>query len=463
MALGMFTKIRNKTLQPRYDPRRYPYAGALTAAYTAHASGNFTEALTRCAMIERDHGPTPFTQMLAVLILKDRAGERDAALKGMEAIVDQWPGWIEARYNMGAVYQELGEWDKGLHQLRRAIQIAPDHVPTMIQMGICFAALNRIDEANAWWNCALEYTPATVRDEYHLSPIFAARGDFAQWARLQELRWEAQESYQFDHGATPQVMATAEPWTGDSLDGHDLLVLDEQGVGDIIQHARYLPTVCNQARSVWLRLKNEQLRPLIQNIEPRVQIVMQGDPLPLVTRVVGLMSLYHRCCMVQRLTPPFPQNYVRHENTAYGWCQTVGICWAGATSHPRDAQRSMSTDVAARIEEKLSYVKCIDFTIGRGPSGIEPMVTPRHYGDTASQLSGLHALVTVDTSVAHLAGAMGLPTIVMVTTLPDMRWGLSGDRTPWYDSWTIVRQTSPNDWTSMIEQLPTMLFSLLSP
>lgn len=448
-----FTKTRDPMPPPKWRPTGKPYSATLATALDAMKRGQFYECLLLCAKIESEHGPQPWTQIVAMLIKKDRLGLRDEALADVQSITKNWPGWADGQYNCGAFLQELGRFDDALWHLRKALQIDPDHVPAMVQLGISYAALG--DHQAAWrvWDDALRYKPASVRDEYALGPIFAARGNFAQFMRLQELRWEAQEHYTHDHGLPSNILEHADIWQGDSLAGHDLLVLDEQGAGDTIQFARYLTSLCDQAQSVWLRLKQPSLRALIQAIEPRVQIIMAGEPLPLVTRVVGLMSLFHRCAMVQRQDPAFPQRYVPCSPILQAQ-RTIGLCWAGARSHPRDAQRSMTWEDVLPFLDAFPHAQFVDFTVGRERPD-HPRVTriaPRDYLDTVRLLSDIDVLVTVDTSVAHLAGAMGIRTLTLVTTLPDMRWGLQGDTTPWYDSWQIVRQTAPNTWSTAINE-----------
>lgn len=448
-----FTKRRTPHLPKRYDPRGRPFAAALAAATETFHSGDFHGALVRCAHIESEYGEQPWTQMLLVLITKDRLGERDRALATATRLVERWPGWLDGRYNLGAFLQEEGRWEEALHHLRRAIAIDATHVPTMIQLGICHEAMGDHAAAERWWTDALAFEPLSVRDEYHLSPVFAGLGHMREFMRLQELRWEAQESYTHDHGAPPNVMAHAELWQGDDLTGHDLLVLDEQGAGDCIQFARYLPVLCDRARSVFLRLKQPALARLLQAIEPRVTILAPHEPMPLVSRVVGIMSLFHRLAIVQPLTPAFPQGYIPAEKKPGG---RVGLCWAGAKSHPRDAQRSMSHEQVRQLLDACPDVEWVDFTFGREPLDdprVTPCPTPSDYLDTVSHLARCRSLVTVDTSVAHLAGGMGIATHVMVTTLPDMRWGLEGTATPWYDSWRLVRQERPNDWSAVIARI----------
>lgn len=461
---ALFAKRRDLTPPPKWDPRRKPYFAALTRAYDDLQHGAYYECLLRCAALEEKHGPTPWTQMLAMLIKKDRIGDREGALADARTIARNYPAWVDAQYNLGAFLQELGLWEDARWHLRKALQLDEDHVPSMVQLGICYAALGDHQAADRIWNQALSYEPSSVRDEYHLSPIFAARGHMREFMRLQELRWEAQEHYVTDHGLPPHYADKVPVWQGEPLTGKQLLVLDEQGAGDTIQFVRYLPQLCEEADTVWLRLKQPALAPLIRAVAPRVQLVPRA-PLPFADYSVGLMSLFHRCVLVRGSAPPFPQHFIRPPLTRLTPRPVIGICWAGATSHPRDAQRSMTWETILPLVDGLAD-RCdlVDFTIGRERPK-DPRVAPvwvNDYGDTIDALAGCDALVTVDTSVAHVAGAMGLPTHVLVTTLPDMRWGLSDSRTPWYDSWTIHRQTKPNVWTDPLSSVIRALQEVVS-
>jgi hypothetical protein len=245
--------------------------------------------------------------------------------------------------------------------------------------------------------------------------------------------WAAFEARQSRGKVLPEGYPYPE-WKGEPLDGKTIFVVGEQGIGDEIQLVRFLPALKRLgAAQVYLYCLGPSMQ-LFRGVgADRIYNRLVGLKAPRQDYWVGLYSLPHRLGLTLESLSGAP--YLKRPNVpATG---KVGLVWRGSPGHPNDANRSLpSPDLLASI-----------------PNGV--FLEPE--GDmvqSAAKLASLSAVVTVDTSWAHLAGAMGVPAHVLLPAIgTDWRWGASGSRTPWYDSLRLYRQTTPGDWTTPIREV----------
>lgn len=461
-----FFRPYQRKRQERYEPAGTLYAPLLAKAVEARTRGDWDACVGFIGEIFAKHGPQPYPCLLNLSLM--RRGQQKAELRlGYEALAAQWPAWIHGRMNAGLLLAEDGEYLRAIRHFRKVLQIDEHNQYALLAMGMALLGLGRIEEAKRYFRQALEYIPPDTKALFRCRFAFAYLGRFDLFMQHEELRWECEDDYAYDHGIPPGNARRAELWLGEPLAGKSILVLDEQGAGDTIQYARWLVRLTEEADQVWLRLKQPHLATLITAIAPKVQIVGHLEPLPICDHFVGLLSLFHRFSMIRRETPAFPQAYIPRGTVSPS---RYAICWAGAKSHPRDQLRSMTWAQAAEfigeIHEAVGEVEWLDVTVGRErpDEPDEPFVTPLvpvDYADTAAQLATCHALVTVDTSVAHVAGGLGIPTALLVATAPDVRWGAEGDTTPWYDSVRIFRQEKPREWATPLAQAKGWLMDLI--
>jgi tetratricopeptide (TPR) repeat protein len=260
----------------------------------------------------------------------------------------------------------------------------------------------------------------------------------------------------------------AEPaWNGEPFAGKTLLVWSEQGFGDTFMFVRYLPLVKALGGRVLL-----ETQPALLDVAATCKgvdlVLPQGAPLPPIDLHISLMSLpwIFRTDLasipdaVPYLAVPksVPHRHELLEQLAVAQEGTrIGLVWAGSPSHARDIERSLSGRALAPLKA-LPGVSWFSLQVGGqdapplpGLVALEPLL--QSFSDTAFALDSLDLLITVDTSVAHLAGALGIPTLLLLTYQPDYRWMLNRHDSPWYPTMRLYRQPAYGDWDSVVQQV----------
>jgi Flp pilus assembly protein TadD len=274
----------------------------------------------------------------------------------------------------------------------------------------------------------------------------------------------------FEHRALPQGPAGARPWQGEPLAGSSVLVVAEQGVGDQLQFLRYVPSLRERGASRVLVECPNSLCTLLQ--ANGFETVGRGTDVS-VTWSVPLMSLPLRLGTdrdVAGHTVPYLRapaltsdrtHAARTERPAgHGARLRLGLVWAGNPDFPGRALRDLD---AAALQAVLTIadVDWVPLQLGLAadavPASMFRLPPATDWAMTSARLAELDGLVTTDTGIAHLAGAMGMPTWVLLQYVPDWRWGLSGERTAWYPSARLVRQPAPRDWLGAISRLAALL------
>ncbi|MCI3135019.1 hypothetical protein [Phenylobacterium aquaticum] len=297
-------------------------------------------------------------------------------------------------------------------------------------------ALGRTAEAEAGLRRLLAVLPDNHQVKYHLGEARLAQGDFAEGFALYESR-------RFLRGDGPKITQAAwrsgEPWTGQPLAGKTILLLGEQGFGDQIQFVRFALQVRDLGAQVRLCVVPPLLG-LFSGLGFEMHPLAAWAPLPEADYWCPLMSLPYRLGVTLETLPSAP--YLRTPDHGVGdWSQIrgIGYAWHGSRTHPNDANRSMPS--AAGLEALAPDM--VDMTEPRGG-----------FPDSAAILDRLDLLITVDTAIAHLAGAMGRPCWVLLPAIGcDWRWLQDRADTPWYPSLRLYRQPAPGDWDSVIAQV----------
>jgi Glycosyltransferase family 9 (heptosyltransferase) len=244
-------------------------------------------------------------------------------------------------------------------------------------------------------------------------------------------------------------------WDGhESRASHTLLIVDEQGFGDKIQMLRFLPDLARRARTVVVVLP-ERLREFAEfNFGTMVTVHSSTEPYPSVDRYTFFMSLPNLAGKLPPFTPlRAPRPATRPPN---GTGLRVGLCWAGSRGHHNDAVRSAPIAVCESLLNR-SDVEWYSLYVGPRAEEERQYQTLRRpaaftsFAETANFMTTLDGIVTVDTAVAHLAGTLDIPTVLMLPYASEWRWGL-GRTTDWYPSMRIVRQWQPRDWKSAVSQ-----------
>jgi tetratricopeptide (TPR) repeat protein len=321
--------------------------------------------------------------------------------------------------------------------------------------------------ATAEYRRALAAKTSCVELLYYIGLLHLLHGDFAAGWHNYEYRWQtkmlrhAQRDFK-----QPQ-------WLGQPIDGSRILLHAEQGLGDTLQFLRFVPMVAARGAKVVLEVPSE-LRRLVENmLEPTAQIITRGNRLPDFEWHSPLMSLpfVFRTELASipapipylqaypQLTREFAQQIALHSSNG---CLRVGLVWSGSARHTRDRQRSIPLTQLGVLTE---IPGTIFYSLQKGPAAKDLLDMPidmnlvdlschlGDFADTAAALANLNLLITVDTAVAHLAGALGKPVWILLTRNPDWRWLLDREDSPWYPTARLFRQSAAGDWSSVISRV----------
>ncbi|MBV9459178.1 MAG: glycosyltransferase family protein [Bradyrhizobium sp.] len=379
--------------------------------------------------------------------------------------------------NVGASLQLLCRDEEALAWFDKALTLKPDFVMSLINKASSLAQLRRIDEAIAAYEQVKAMDPANTEADPYLALIYLLQGDFERgWAGY-IARWNAfmrRESYPDFHDHL---------WLGkESIDGKTILVFADEGFGDTIHFARYVPMLAARGAKVVLVVE-EPLRPLLARLEGVVQC------LPKPASSFPPFDLHCPICMLPlafgtRLDtipaapsylPPPAQTRVRawerrlSAHAPAGNRPRVGLVWSGNPRHSNDHNRSIALRVLSPLlDADVSFVSLQkdarpqDTALLPASGIIDLTAEITDFTDTAALMSCLDLVISVDTSAAHLAAALGRPTWILLPYLPDSRWLLDRDDSPWYPTARLFRQSARRDWAEVIERVRRALHALVA-
>ena len=397
------------------------------------------------------------------LILQDLKRHREAIDTFNRAVVIDRSN-VAAIYNRGNSLLALERFDEALASYARVLAIEPGHVDALYNRGNALRELRRHDEALASYRAALAIRPDYADVHVNEALTRLRLGDFADGFAKYEWRWKKQEVAALQRHF-PQPL-----WLGDAAhSGRTLLLHAEQGFGDTIQFVRYAQLAARQGADVILEVQ-PALKELMRQIAGPSVVIGRGEELPRFNCHCPLLSLplAFKTCLatipgnVPYLAPP-PDRVAKWQGRLQRRKPLrVGLAWAGSASYPGDENRSIALDRLAPLwsDQDVELV-----SIQREPRPADQAVLEGNphlthvgpdledFADTAAVVSLLDVVVSIDTSVAHLAGALGKPVLIMLPYSPDFRWMLDRDDSPWYPTARLFRQPRRGDWGSVIERV----------
>jgi tetratricopeptide (TPR) repeat protein len=450
----------------KLNPRHW--AAANKCAYLLYRLKRFEEALAHfnlCDELQPDHAPTLQTRALTLYGLN----RLEESLADNRRAHELDPADHETINNIGDVLLWLGRPDEAIEWFDKAIALKPDLVVAHTNKASAFAQLHRFDEAFAIYERVNRAGVNTPMGKWNLALLQMLTGDFeAGWAG-REARWEAM---------SPNYPKIPQPkWLGrESIEGKTILVHVDEGMGDCIQFARYLPILAERGARVVLVVA-APLVPLLSGMPGVFQCFSSGTspafdmhcpmsslPLAFATRLDSIPS------EVPYLPPPaealrraWEDRLGPHDKLR------VGLVWSGNPKHNNDRNRSLPLpmlsrilDLDARFVSLQKDLKAGDREYLRGRAGVVDLTEHlTDFADTAALVSCLDLVITVDTSVAHLAGAMGCATWLLLPYTPDYRWLLDRDDSPWYPTMRLFRQDERRDYAIVLDrvrsELPTLI------
>ena len=377
------------------------------------------------------------------------------------------PELPQAWYNLGRAHHESGQFASAIESYDRVLRLQPAYPDAHYNLGNALKESGRLDEAVAAYRQALSIRPHHAEARWNLGLLLLAQGDF-------ENGWPAYEARRQIPHLWGNLKFDSPLWDGGELGGRRILLRAEQGLGDTIQFIRYAPMVAARGGRVLLQCQPELLR-LMEGQTGVDRVVSFAEPPPGHDVYCPLLSLPGRFGTTLA-TIPAPVPYVFADVECVGeWKRRlaqgphalrVGLNWAGNPFPPANLKRSMPLSVMAPLG-KVAGVQFHNLQkgaaaaeAGKPPPGLQlvnPSTELNDLADTAGLIANLNLVITCDTSVAHLAGAMGKPVWVALPFAADWRWLLGRADSPWYPTMRLFRQPSPGDWESPMRQMAKAL------
>ena len=399
-------------------------------------------------------------------------GAPDQALNWFETAVQRQPNYLPALIEQGNCLLALGAPERALAAYQHALQIYPAEPDARANLGFVEMILGQFDAARASFNRVLAVSPDHAPSRFHLGLLHLTEGDYETGFALYRWRRAVKGSAQFR-----QSLRGTEEWDGRPLGAQDpLLISAEQGYGDVIQCLRFIPEICKRAARVYVVVP-EALRDLVTAQGWPVTVLAPETALPLANlRQITMMEL-PRVLGLRRETlnaAPYlsvpPEASARPAQPQSGTAKLiVGLVWAGNPTRDLDRLRSMPLSDLRPLAD-LADMQYVSLQVGAAGAqrqdvwpelaDLAPALTD--FTQTAAALSRIDVLVSIDTSVAHLAGALGVKTLILLEKVPDWRYGISGTTSPWYASQHCCRQHKPGDWPSAVAQVPALLAEIRS-
>ena len=400
----------------------------------------------------------------------------DEALKSYDEALRIKPDYAEAYNSRGNALRDLERLDEALKSYDEALRIKPDYAEVYNNRGPSLRDLKRLDEALKSYDEALRIKPDYADAYFNKSLLLLLLGHFDKGWTLHEWRL-LQDDKRVNYYSGPSPA-----WRGEQdIAGKRLLLQCEQGLGDTIQFMRYLPLVLAHSADVIIETP-KRLIPLFLSLNLPVKLIPKGSPLPPFEMHCPLMSLPH---VFQTRTETVP-NQVPYlapaEERLSKWRRYIGtngfkiaICWQGSAKGKIDVGRSFPLHMFEAIS-KLDGVRLISLQkddgveqLRRLPIGMKVEVFPEDFDngdnaflDSAAVMRCVDLVITSDTSLTHLAGALGVKTWLLLKHVPDWRWMLDRHDSPWYPNHRLFRQTTRDDWANVFREVEVELELLVA-
>ncbi|MGE4527993.1 MAG: tetratricopeptide repeat protein [Rhodospirillaceae bacterium] len=429
------------------------------------------------------------------------AGRNAEAAAALQRLLRAAPGYAQAWNNLGVALRRLQRWDAAEAAFSRGIALPGgdsesawsnlgnalrdggrfaqaeaafrqarakgDSPGTRYNYSLLLRDMNRVEEAAEMLGPIVAADPGNAQYRWDYSLMRLQLGDWEQGFADYEARWSLP--------GVPALPSDKPRWGGEALAGRTLLILGEQGMGDVIQFARFIPLIEPDGGRILLRLRKPLMRLFAQAPAlAGVALFCEDDAPPDHDIAIPVGSLPLALgARPQTLPPPLsfavPDEMVKAAAAAFpprGGRKRVGLVWAGSPGHRNDRNRSTEPKtflpLFAHPGVDLYALQVGERAADLGKSGLGALLTDlsgrlTDFLDTAAFLRHLDLLVAVDTGTVHLAGSLGLPTVVATPSAVDWRWGAEGTATPWYASLRLARQPRQGDWAGAMARVMAMI------
>ncbi|HIJ63777.1 MAG TPA: tetratricopeptide repeat protein [Rhodospirillaceae bacterium] len=438
--------------------------------YALQATGRLTEAVVpgqRSLLLNPQHLDT-LSNLSAVLCSLKRVDEGMACLRQALRIHPEHPGSL---MNLASFYYQKGDLAASAGLCRRVLAQTPADAGAYANQGTATLDQGRSRDAILLYRRAVTLAPANADANMYAGMAYLRLGGFGTGWDLYDWRLRGGTA------VSPQPRFRQPQWDGGEIDGKTILLHYEQGLGDTLQFSRYAPLVARQAKVV-LAVQRPLVK-LLRTLPGNIEVIGEGDPLPPFDLHCPLLSLPRLFRTTARDIPAAGAYLAADPGRLADWTARIagrrpriGLAWSGNPQHVADHRRTVP----------LSKLLPLIWNSGADWHAVQKDLRPEDrrlvaatpnltwhgdrladFQDTAALISALDLVISVDTSVAHLAGALGRPTWLMLPYAPDWRWLEERDDSPWYACFRLFRQARIGDWDEVIAQLAAHLAAFSRP
>ncbi len=451
---------RALALRPDYAKASLNLGAALMDTDAVNEAGEY---LTRAAALDPKLPEAPYN----LGNLAEKQGDWAAAAENFRRATALRPQFYEAHNNLGAVLLKAGDPEAAHASFARAVALKPEDAEAHHNFASALFELGRHDEALASCRRATAADPAHAQANFTEAMLLLVQGELREGFEKYEWRWKL--------GTLVSRNFPVPLWNGEDLAGRTILLHGEQGFGDTVQGLRYVPLVAARGARVVLEVPASLAR-LAARLPGVAELITSGQALPRFDLACPLLSLPRAFATTLETIPadvPYlsaePDAVERWRKKLDGAGLKVGIAWAGSPLHRSDALRSIDMGTLEPLL-RLTGVRWFSLQVGeraadlaRLAPGLVTDLAPllSDFAETAAAIANLDLVITVDTAVAHVAGALGRPAWVMLRARPDWRWLIDRDDSPWYPSLRLFRQRRAGYWAEVVRRVRAALSDLV--
>ncbi len=446
-----------------------PIEQALIRAQAAAQAKRFGEATGICNDLLATQPELAPALALSGMVAA-HSGDVERAIQLLERAVAHQSGVAAWYGNLCTLYRMVHRLQDALNAGTRAIRLAPNSADYLVNLSLVFTDLDERDKAAACLLRALGVNAEHADAHLALAQNLLAQGEFTPgW-----LEYEWRNLTEAGRGQLPKI--TSAPWNGMRIPSGRILLIGDQGYGDTIQFCRYIPLVAERCQEVILGCSIEMLS-LLKRVPGVAHAHHRWNEIPghaAYSRLSSLPGLFHTeqdtiptgtayltpdpvrvAAWAERLSAQIPQGAKR-----------VGLAWSGRPTHPNDRRRSLRLDNLASIGALDGYAfvslqkpfPSADVDAVQRFRGMVDMSSAlTDFEETAAIIANLDLVITVDTSIGHLSGAIGKPVWILLSKANDWRWLIDREDSPWYPSARLFRQQHPGAWAPVIANVTVAL------
>lgn len=449
------------------NPQRTESAYCLALLY--NELGRFQDCIKLLVDTTASHHDTRLNRLLGEAY--QQTEQWTAAWQQFSVALTEEPHNAQLLMNMGIVCSRLNRMHDALTWLSRSTAVEPALAQAHMNLGCVLQSLNRIEDATHTLRAAVSLAPDYGTARWNLAQLLLLQGNFEEGLALFEARFSKYDPVLLPETEVPH-------WQGEPLNGKTIIISTEQAFGDAIQFVRYLPLLAQKGARVILYNHLKPLQQLFQSVPGISAVVTEKAQIPAADYFLPMLSLPRLFAtgldsipsrMIPYLAPRPEKLHQWQQRVSSSSRMKIGLCWAGRNTP--DPRRSARLDDFAPLS---AFPETIFYSLQLGEGSEQAMTPPEgmalidftkdidDFEDTAALLLQLDLVITIDTSVAHLAGALGRPVFTLLPYAPDWRWLLERDDCPWYPTMRLFRQKAPGDWTHPISRIVSC-YSTLFP